>query len=201
MKRILTLLIIGLSLWTTISSPALGITPFAPELDPNLNETTEVQQDTGADKNTNQNTQTNNTNQSKNTNNANQSAPNSPARDLTQIVLPSEDSIFGGENNGINLPSGDALTEVVPAIVTNFFYVIGFLIFVALIYAGFLLVIGRGNEENTEKAKQILTSGALALALVVLGYAIVYGISTIQFENDPQSQIDDIYTDGQLPQK
>lgn len=191
MKRILTLLTIGLSLWTTISSPALGITPFAPELDPNLNETTEVQQST----------QTNNANQSKNTNNANQSAPNPPARDLTQIVLPSEDSIFGGENNGINLPSGDALTEVVPAIVTNFFYVIGFLIFAALIYAGVLLVIGRGNEENTEKAKQILTSGALALALVVLGYAIVYGISTIQFENNPQSQIDDIYTDGQLPPK
>ena len=120
--------------------------------------------------------------------------------DAAEILLPSQSSIFSDNDNRVNLPSGDALTEVIPAIVSNFFYFIGFLIFIALIYAGALLVIGRGNDENTDKAKQILTSGALALALVVMGYAVIFGISSLNFENDPQSQVDEVFPDSNLNQ-
>ncbi len=127
-------------------------------------------------------------------------APIWAVTDASEILLPSQSSIFSNNDQRVNLPSGDALTEVIPAIVSNFFYFIGFLIFIALIYAGALLVIGRGNEENTDKAKQILTSGALALALVVMGYAVIFGISSLNFENDPQSQVDEVFPDSNLNQ-
>lgn len=79
----------------------------------------------------------------------------------------------------VSLPGGNFLGEIVPAIVTNLMYVVGFLIFIAFMYGGVLLVIGRGNEESLTKAKNILIYAGIALGLVSLGFALVYGIATL----------------------
>ncbi|MEK7146137.1 MAG: pilin [Patescibacteria group bacterium] len=111
--------------------------------------------------------------------------------------LPAEDDLIGDEGHarGVSLPSGDFLSEVVPAAITNVFYFVGFLVFIALMTAGVLLVIGRGNEEMITKAKRIATYGAIAIALIALGYAIIFGIATLNLNQDDQTDSDDVFVE------
>lgn len=115
--------------------------------------------------------------------------------DDVNTLLPSQYDIIEGQDpkGRVSLPSGDLVTEIVPGIVTNIMYFIGFLIFIAITMGGAMLVYGRGNEEQTKKAKTIMTWGAIALALVTLGYSIIYGIATINLQADPTSTADDVF--------
>lgn len=100
-----------------------------------------------------------------------------------------------GIERGVSLPSGDIVTEILPAIITNLLYAVGFLLFVAFMYGGVLLVIGRGNEEMTTKAKNIIVYAAIALAVVMTGFAIIYGIATIDLEPQGDDQSYEVFPD------
>ncbi len=97
----------------------------------------------------------------------------------------------------VSLPSGDFLGEIVPSIVTNIMYLVGFLIFIAFVYGGGIIVMGRGNEEEVSKAKNIILYSAIALALVSLGYAIIYGIANLNLNQDSTTDKDDLFTETQ----
>lgn len=101
------------------------------------------------------------------------------------------------EQGRVSLPSGDFLGEIVPSIVTNIMYFVGFLIFISFIYAGSLIVMERGNEEAVTKAKTIIMWSAIAMGLVSLGYAIVYGIVTLNLNQDSTTVNDDLFTETQ----
>lgn len=101
------------------------------------------------------------------------------------------------EQGRVSLPSGDFLGEIVPSIVTNIMYFVGFLIFISFVYAGSLIVMERGNEEAVTKAKTIIMWSAIAMALVSLGYAIVYGIVTLNLNQDSTTVNDDLFTETQ----
>lgn len=130
-------------------------------------------------------------------------APSAHASDeQLDVLLPSQYELIesqGGTEDtpgrGVSLPSGDLITEVVPAIVTNLMFAVGFLIFVGFVYGGILLIYGRGNEEHVGKAKTIIVYSAIALGLLGFGYAIVYGIATINFDEDSNSNLDDVYVE------
>ncbi len=113
------------------------------------------------------------------------------------ILFPSQTEMIEDqdEQNRVALPSGDLVTEIVPAIVTNVLYMVGFLIFIAFMYGGTLMVIGRGNDEMTTKSKTIIIWSGIALILVATGYAIIYGIATLNLTEDPTDESDDIYTE------
>lgn len=113
------------------------------------------------------------------------------------ILFPTETELIESQDptRGVSLPSGDLITEVVPAIVTNIMFAVGFLIFIGFCYGGVLMVVGRGNEEMVTKAKNIVVYSAVALGLLGFGYAIVYGIATISFQEDANSELDDVYVD------
>ena len=96
---------------------------------------------------------------------------------------------------GVSLTSGDLIGEVIPALVANLMFAVGFLIFIAFCYGGVLMVYGRGNEEMVTKAKNIVIYTSIALGLLGFGYAIVYGIANITVENDANSTADDVYLD------
>jgi cell division protein FtsB len=112
-------------------------------------------------------------------------------------LMPDEKSFIEDHDaqGRVSLPNGDFLGEVVPAVVTNIMYMVGFLIFIALIYGGTLMVIGRGNEEEVGKAKNIILYSAIALVLVSLGYALIYGIATLQLNNDATDNTDEVFSD------
>jgi hypothetical protein len=130
--------------------------------------------------------------------------PNAHAVDVNDdvtILFPNQSDLIENQDIGnqeVSLPSGDLVTQILPGVVTNFLYMIGFLIFVAFMYGGVLMVIGRGNEEYVGKAKNIIVYAAISLGLVSMGYAIIFGIATLDLSNDVSTTNDDIYTETNL---
>lgn len=112
-------------------------------------------------------------------------------KDINLLLPEEKDFIQDQGNNQVSLPSGDFLTEIVPAVIINVFYVIGFLIVIAFTAAGIILVTGRGNEESVTKAKQIASFSGIAIALLALGFALVYGLANLNLSQDTQQEIND----------
>lgn len=126
--------------------------------------------------------------------------PSAYAVDVTKdpsTLMPNEQVFIEDQDSQgrVSLPNGNFLSEIVPAVITNVMYLVGFLIFIGFMYGGTLMVIGRGNEEEAGKAKSIVMYSAIALALVSLGYAIIYGIATLNLNNDSTTTDDNVYTD------
>ncbi len=111
------------------------------------------------------------------------------------LLLPSEDYVVGQHDDRVSLPSGDLVSEIFPAVIANILYFVGFMIFVALMYGGITLVIGRGNEDSITKAKQILLYGAMSLAMIVLAYAIIFNVANLDLSQDEGEVTDDVYPD------
>lgn len=89
-----------------------------------------------------------------------------PQYDLT---APTE---IAGYAEGLQGGGGDLTTLVVQ--ITN--YVLGFLglaAITAIIYAGILYVVNFGNDDQTGKAKSIITYVAVGVMVIILSYAIV----------------------------
>lgn len=49
---------------------------------------------------------------------------------------------------------------------------IGTIFFVLMVYAGYLWLTSRGNEQQVEKAKTIITTSVIGLMIVVSAYAV-----------------------------
>ena len=77
------------------------------------------------------------------------------------------------ENLPKNVIWSDSLTEVIMWYVGFFLPFAGLFAFVALIYAGFLYVTSAANEENAEKAKNIVIYVWIWMLLIFLSYSIV----------------------------
>ena len=67
--------------------------------------------------------------------------------------------------------------------------VVGIIVFVRFIYAGFLYLTAAGNTSNTARAKSIMTNAIVGVILLFSAYLILYVInpdlvkSTFNFEN------------------
>ena len=89
----------------------------------------------------------------------------------TLPMIPEGDDTLGTFDTNL----GDAPPYVVAARIIN--YSLGFLGILSLIltiYAGFLWMWARGNEEEVTKAKKILEGGFIGLILVLASYGISY---------------------------
>ncbi len=116
------------------------------------------------------------------------------------LLLPDANDIIkdpSGEER-VSLPNGDLLSQIVPAIITNIMYFVAFMIFIGFIYGGSIMVIGRGNEEEITKAKNIVLYSTIALVLISMGYAIIYGIATLNLKQDTTTENDDVFTGSQV---
>lgn len=65
-----------------------------------------------------------------------------------------------------------SLQVFIARIIAQLLTFLGIIFFILILYAGFLWMTAGGNEENIGKAKRILTSAGIGLAIVVLAYAI-----------------------------
>ncbi len=118
-------------------------------------------------------------------------------QEIEQVLLPDINDILNSPETGVSLPSGDLITEIVPAVVTNIFFFIGFLLFIAMMVGGILLIFGRGNEEAIGKAKNIILYSLMAIAMVAMAYAIIFGIANINLSNDPNTDSDNVFIDDE----
>lgn len=58
----------------------------------------------------------------------------------------------------------------------------GALAFISFTYAGVMMVSARGNEEQIKKGKEILVWSIIALAIIATSYALVLGVSQLNFQ-------------------
>ena len=72
----------------------------------------------------------------------------------------------------LGLPSTDIRT-IIANIIRIALGLLGIVVLVLMIYAGFLWMTAGGNEEQIEKAKKILKNAVIGLAIILMAYAIV----------------------------
>ncbi|MCT4592246.1 MAG: hypothetical protein N4A36_02590 [Candidatus Gracilibacteria bacterium] len=98
-------------------------------------------------------------------------------------------SVFAAQANVIpirsknikNLPSGDITRDFIPSIIKMIMSLTTIAIVCMALYAGYLHVTNFGDEEKISKANKLLMYAAGGVVIIVISYAIVYGITQIQW--------------------
>lgn len=60
--------------------------------------------------------------------------------------------------------------------------IVGITALIVLLYAGIRMITSFGDSEQREKAKKMVYYGILGIIFIVLAYAIVKGITQLQFD-------------------
>jgi len=103
---------------------------------------------------------------------------------IPQFVLASAESEFyksldaTAKGTGHDKYKNYELGTMVGKIVKVFLSFLGVIFFGWTIYAGLLWMTSRGNEQDIEKAKNMLKNAAIGLAIIALAYAITAYIGT-----------------------
>jgi uncharacterized membrane protein YjfL (UPF0719 family) len=94
-------------------------------------------------------------------------------------LIPEGQTIDGVQD----LPNPEFKEELLPAVARFLIYATGIVSFVMFFYAGALLVIGYGEEENVKKARNIIIWGITGLAFAAVSYILVK--SVLDFDLNP----------------
>lgn len=104
-------------------------------------------------------------------------------------LLPSENELIGGspwstqgDGNQVSLPSGDVTKDFLPFFINTALSLAGTLVFISLLYAGYILVVANDNEEEIQKGKRILIYACIGIAVIGASYAIIYGIANLDLD-------------------
>jgi hypothetical protein len=78
------------------------------------------------------------------------------------------------ENIGGSLGLGNAdLRQTVMNIITYVLGLLGLIAVVMILYGGFIWMTAGGNEDKVDTAKQIISSAAIGLVIILISWAIV----------------------------
>lgn len=98
---------------------------------------------------------------------------------LPQFNLQYEGS--GQLSNTQSLPTADLKTQVIPNAIKLFLMLAGSVSFIVFVYAGVMLIMAQGKEEEITKFKNILIWSLVGLLFITLSYGIVSGIMRLSF--------------------
>ncbi|MBT5016164.1 hypothetical protein HN748_02890 [Candidatus Peregrinibacteria bacterium] len=82
----------------------------------------------------------------------------------------------------VKLPSGHITEDFLPFFINTALSLAGTLVFIAILYAGYLLVVANDNEEEISKAKRILVYCMIGIAVIAGSYAIIFGVATLDLD-------------------
>ncbi|MFZ2189296.1 MAG: hypothetical protein WA057_06270 [Candidatus Magasanikiibacteriota bacterium] len=80
----------------------------------------------------------------------------------------------GGAGFEVNNTFGNVVGNVINVALT----LVGLIFLVLTVYAGYLWMTARGEEEQVKKAQKIVTESVIGLVLVLGAYAITYLVTT-----------------------
>ncbi len=113
------------------------------------------------------------------------------AQAQNEHLLPSEPALleYGSAENPDpelpqqtpSLPSGNLLNDIIPATIKILLGIAGSLALIALTAGAFILITARGNEDQINTGKRIITWTVLAMILISISYAIIFGIASLEF--------------------
>ena len=93
---------------------------------------------------------------------------------LPTLVLAQVEQDFGTDTlSGIATASTRDLFEMVTGIINTVLYFLGAITILLFLYAGWLWFTSQGNKDKIEKAKKIMLSAIIGLAIIFSSYAVV----------------------------
>ncbi len=97
------------------------------------------------------------------------------ANKVSESILPTE---LGKEQG---MATADLKTGIVPQAIKIVLALAGVVSFVVFVYAGIMMVIAQGNEEEVTKAKNTFIWSLIGLAFITTAYALVRGVMQLIF--------------------
>lgn len=86
-----------------------------------------------------------------------------------------------GKDNQKTVPIGSLKYDIVPQAIKIFLAVAATISFIVFVYAGVMLVIAQGNEEEITKFKNVLIWSIVGLLFITAAYALVRGVLNLSF--------------------
>ncbi|MBU1349877.1 hypothetical protein KKA20_00980 [Patescibacteria group bacterium] len=77
-----------------------------------------------------------------------------------------------GYNTGVT----SSVSSIISAVIKIALSLLGVVFLLLMLYGGYLWMTARGNEQEVEKAKNIITSAVIGMLIVIGSYAITYFI-------------------------
>lgn len=90
----------------------------------------------------------------------------------TTYNLSTMSAATGSVATGAGLSAVSDLPTIIGRIISVILGLLGILFLVLVVYAGFLYLTAQGVEENTKKAKKILSQAVTGIVIIVAAYAI-----------------------------
>jgi len=88
----------------------------------------------------------------------------------------------GNSTGGQLLPTGNLKKDVVPQAISIALALGGTVSFGVFVYAGVMLIIAQGNEEEITKFKNVLIWSIVGLIFITVSYGLVRGIMQLVFK-------------------
>lgn len=111
--------------------------------------------------------------------------PLSP-EDQLLCLFPSEEVLIEGSPQGesgtTSLPHGDIVEDFFPFFINTALSITGTLMFIAILYSGYILVFTNDNEENINKGKKTLIYAVIGAFVVAISYAVIYGVANLDLD-------------------
>ena len=98
------------------------------------------------------------------------------ADNLLQAFDSKLNNVAGKTGAGYNTTGTVTAESMISLIVTTILSFLGVIFLVLAIYGGFIWMMARGNEQEVEKAKQIIQNSVIGLIIVVAAYAVSWYI-------------------------
>ncbi len=86
------------------------------------------------------------------------------------------------DQGNVSLPSGDITSDFLPFFINTALSLAGTLVFIAILYAGYLMITANDNEESITKGKRILVYCAIGIAVIAVSYAVIFGIANLDLD-------------------
>lgn len=113
-------------------------------------------------------------------------APFGPTTAVTATDTPTSTVSVPASSNGVavvNNPLPGSPLNIFHSIINNlaavFFFIVGVALIGLIIYGGIVYMVDGGNEENAKKAKKIITSAIIGIAIMGLTGVIIKFIEAI----------------------
>ncbi len=88
---------------------------------------------------------------------------------LAQLILPTDNP----DQISSSTAWDGSLRQMINTTINAVLFFLGIICVIFIIYAGFLYITSQGDEQNTDKAKNILMYAVIGILIILVSYALV----------------------------
>ncbi len=88
-------------------------------------------------------------------------------------------TFFGDNNIKSYATNGSGFGRLISSILPTFYIVAGFILFVYLVFGGFLIISSSGDEKKTAEGQQALTNAIIGFVVIFTSYWIIQIVEVV----------------------